>query len=163
METCIFTLCLKALCFRVSFLFRAHFIKFTPQSKGSTKQEYIETYMFVSFTHEYTCYPVLSVQHPKARVDATDVSSWPAVEISLECFRLILPTKDFSSILLLGIGALGVTSSLDYPTSDIRYVVSQSAFRRLSSERKQLPAYQMDAYAVSLWGLRQAFGRCVCV
>ncbi len=78
----------------------------------------------------------------------------------MECFRVALPSRDFSSSLLLNVGALQVTSNLSYPTSELRYVLSNSAFRRLSllsSERKQppLPAYQLETYCLSLWGLRQ--------
>ena len=77
----------------------------------------------------------------------------------MESFRLILPSIDYTSTILLSLGALCITSTLDYPGPDIRFIVNSSAFRKLSllsSEKKQppLPAYQLDAFSLSLWGLR---------
>lgn len=94
----------------------------------------------------------------QSKAGPTDVAFWPAVEVSLECFHVILPRQDYSSTLLLSVGALQATSSLDYAGPDVRFVLNNSAYHRLSllsSERKQppLPAYQLDAFAISLWGL----------
>ena len=90
----------------------------------------------------------------------SDPTSWPVLDLTMECFRVVLPSRDFSSALLLNMGALQITYNLSYPTSDLRYILNNSAFRRLSllsSERKQppLPAYQLDSYAISVWGLRK--------
>ena len=71
---------------------------------------------------------------------------------------MMLPNVNHTHFLLLGVGGVSVTSSLDYAGPDVRYVINSSAFRRLSllsSERKQpaLPAYQVDAISLSLWGV----------
>lgn len=71
---------------------------------------------------------------------------------------MVLPTQDYSSTLLLSVGGLQATSSLNYASPDVRYIVNSSLYRRLSllsSEKKQppLPVYQLDAYSISLWGL----------
>ena len=86
------------------------------------------------------------------------VVAWPSVEVNVDCFRLLLPNADHTHCLLLGVGGVSVTSSLDYAGPDVRHVTNSSAFRRLSllsSERKQptLPAYQVDAISLSLWGV----------
>ena len=81
----------------------------------------------------------------------------------MESVRLIFPSIGYTSAVLLSLGALHVTSTLDYPGPDTRFIVNRSAFRKLSlrsSENKQppLPAYQLDAFALSLWGLRRSGG-----
>ena len=97
--------------------------------------------------------------------DPADIGSWPAVETTVECCRLVLPSSDYSNSILCNVGCVTVSHSLDYPTTDVRYVISASAFRRLahlSSEKKQppLPAYQLDLLAMSVWGIqRQEGGR----
>lgn len=92
--------------------------------------------------------------------------SWPSVEINVDCFRLLLPNIDHTHFLLLGVGGVSVTSSLDYAGPDVRYITNSSAFRRLSllsSERKQpaLPAYQVDSTSMSLWGVDNSHARCL--
>ena len=89
---------------------------------------------------------------------AIDVSAWPSLEVSLESFRVVLPTADFSDVLLLSTGGAHVTSALDWASSDVRFIVNSGAFRRLcllSSERRlpPLPAYQLSAYSITLWGI----------
>ena len=86
------------------------------------------------------------------------VASWPSVEVNVDCFRVLVPNADHTHFLLLGVGGVSVTSSLDYAGADVRHVTNSSAFRRLSllsSERKQpsLPAYQFDSISLSLWGV----------
>ena len=86
------------------------------------------------------------------------VATWPSLEVNIECFRVVLPTVDHTHFLLLGVGGITVTSSLEYVGPDVRYITNSSAFRRLSllsSERKQppLPAYQLQAVSLSLWGV----------
>ena len=90
--------------------------------------------------------------------------SWPSIEVNVDCFRLLLPNSDHTHFLLLGVGGVSVTSSLDYAGPDVRHVTNSSAFRRLSllsSERKQpaLPAYQVDAISLSLWGVDNSNAR----
>ena len=92
--------------------------------------------------------------------EPVDIGSWPAVEATIECCRLVLPSSDYSRTLLCNVGCMTVSPSLEYPTTDVRYVVSASAFRRLthlSSEKRHppLPAYQLDLLAMSLWGIRR--------
>ena len=98
-----------------------------------------------------------------SRPEPREAGSWPAIEANVECFRLVLPSADYSNTLLCNVGGVVISNSLDYPTTDVRYVVSASAFRRLahlSSDRKQppLPAYQVDACSVSVWGVRREEG-----
>ena len=86
------------------------------------------------------------------------VASWPSVEVNVDCFRVLVPNSDHTHFLLLGVGGVSVTSSLDYAGADVRHVTNSSAFHRLSllsSERKQpsLPAYQFEAISLSLWGV----------
>ena len=86
------------------------------------------------------------------------MASWPSIEVNVDCFRVLVPNSDHTHFLLLGVGGVSVTSSLDYAGADVRHVTNSSAFRRLSllsSERKQpsLPAYQFDAISLSLWGV----------
>ena len=105
--------------------------------------------------HNTLCF----TQQRPTSAEPADISSWPAVELHLECFRIVLPTLDYSNTLLLNLGALHITSAVDFAGPDIRFIVSNSAFRRLSllsSERKQpsLPAYQLNAYSISVWGLK---------
>lgn len=83
---------------------------------------------------------------------------WPRLEISVECFRVVLPSTDYSNALLLSISGVQVTSSVDYVGPDVRFIVNPNAFKKLShlsSEKRQppLPAYQLDAYSISLWGM----------
>ena len=86
------------------------------------------------------------------------MAAWPSLEVSIECFRVVLPNIDHTHFLLLGVGGVSVTSSIDYVGPDVRYITNNSAFRRLSllsSERKQpsLPAYQLEAISLSMWGV----------
>ena len=94
---------------------------------------------------------------------SSEVSSWPAIEANVECCRFVLPSFDYTNSILCNIGSIAMSTSLDYPTMDVRYVISASAFRRLahlSSDKKQppLPAYQVDVNSVSVWGVRREEG-----
>lgn len=80
------------------------------------------------------------------------------MELNVECFRVILPNKDFSHTLLVNTEGLKVTSSVDFAGPEVRFVTNPGGYQRLallSSERKQppLPAYQLDAYSVAVWGV----------
>ena len=80
--------------------------------------------------------------------------------MTVECCRFTLPSSDYTNSILCNIGCITMSHSFDYPTNDIRYVVSASAFRRLthlSNEKKQppLPAYQMDLLSMSVWGVHR--------
>lgn len=95
------------------------------------------------------------------------VASWPSLEVNIEPFRVVLPNSDHTHFLLLGVGGVTMTSSLDYAGPDVRYITDSSAFRRLSllsSERKQpaLPAYQLEALSLSMWGVHNTTTRYSC-
>ena len=103
---------------------------------------------------------VYAHQQLAPKPEPSEVGAWPSIEATVECFRVVLSSPDYSSLLLCNVGGVALSTSLDYPTTDVRHIVSASAYRRLSllsSERKQppLPAYQVDGYAVSLWGVRR--------
>lgn len=126
------------------------------QLSGSSLKSNTSRNIEVGHTHRANFF--LPLTQPQSKAGPTDVAFWPAVEVSLECFHVILPSQDYSSTLLLSVGALQATSSLDYAGPDVRFVLNNSSYHRLSllsSERKQppLPAYQLDAFAISLWGL----------
>ena len=92
------------------------------------------------------------------------MAAWPTLEVNVECFRVVLPNINNTHFLLLGVGGVSVTSSMDYVGPDVRYITNSSAFRRLSllsSERKQpaLPVYQLDAISMSLWGVDNSSSR----
>ena len=111
--------------------------------------------MVVSFTRTRTLFFQMNI--PQV---ATEVGSWPAIKASVECCRFVLPSSDYTNSILCNVGRIAMSTSLDYPTTDVRYIVSTSAFRRLahlSSDKKQppLPAYQMDVYSMSVWGIRR--------
>lgn len=86
-------------------------------------------------------------------------SLWPEVELSVECFRVILPSRDLSSCsVLLNVDHVRLTSSVDFADPELRLVTNSSAYKRLallSSERRQppLPVYQLTAYSLALWGV----------
>ncbi len=87
-----------------------------------------------------------------------DLSLWPAMEINLECFRVVYPTRDFSQSVLLTSEGLRVTSSVDFAGQEIRFVTNQNAYQRLSSlslEKKQpsLPVYKLNVYSLAVWGV----------
>ena len=106
---------------------------------------------------------MFSYTQAATKQEPTDITFWPAVEATIECCRLVLPSSDYSNTLLCNIGCLSVSPSLEYPTTDVRYIVSASAFRRvmqLSGEKQQppLPAYQLDLLAMSVWGIQREGG-----
>ncbi len=85
------------------------------------------------------------------------------MELNLECFRVIIPDRDFSHCLLLNTEGLRVTSRVDFAGPEVRLVTHPLAYQRLSllsSERKQppLPVYQMDVYSLALWGVAKESG-----
>ena len=76
----------------------------------------------------------------------------------MEGFRVILPNKDFSHTLLINTEGAKVTSSVDFAGPEVRFVTNPVGYQRLallSSEGKlpPLPAYQLGAYSVAVWGV----------
>ena len=108
----------------------------------------------------------LSLSQPVDGGGGGGVATWPSLEVNIEPFRVVLPNSDHTHFLLLGVGGVTVTSSLDYAGPDMRYITNSSAFHRLSllsSERKQppLPAYQLEAISLSMWGVHNSTARYV--
>lgn len=76
----------------------------------------------------------------------------------MEGFRVILPDRDFSHTILVNTEGAKVTSSVDFAGPEVRFVTKPAGYQKLavlSSERKQppLPAYQLGAYSVAVWGV----------
>ena len=111
------------------------------------------------------------LQHDVGKVQSVDgggggrgVAAWPSLEVNIEPFRVVFPNVNHTHFLLLGVGGVSVTSSMEYAGPDVRYITNSSAFRRLSllsSERRQpaLPAYQLEAISVSMWGVHNSTTR----
>ena len=79
---------------------------------------------------------------------------------------MIFPSQDFSHTLLLTTEGVSVTSSIDFAGPEVRFVTNPSAYQNLSllsSEKKQLPlpAYQLDLYSMTVWGVAGSGARCV--
>lgn len=103
-------------------------------------------------------FSLLFVQEPKKPVGPDYLYLWPAVELTIESFRVILPSQDFSHSLLLNTEGVKVTSSVDFAGPEVRLVTNQNAYQRLSllsAEGRQppLPVYQLGAYSLAVWGV----------
>ena len=95
--------------------------------------------------------------HSPAAGDTT-ASTWPSLLLTLDCFRVVFPSRDLLHSCLLTSAGLRVTSAVEFAGPEVRFVTNQHGYQRLSllsAERKRppLPAYQCDSYSVAVWGI----------
>ncbi len=102
------------------------------------------------------------LQQPSDKKDSSSLplSLWPALDVHLENFRLVIPDSSYTNTLLLNTSSLHITSALDFTSPDVRFVTDPSTFGKLArlSQEKQLPPlplYQLDLIGVDLEALVQ--------
>ena len=97
------------------------------------------------------------LQQPSDKKDSSSLplSLWPALDVHLENFRLVIPDSSYTNTFLLSTSSLHITSALDFTSPDVRFVTDPSTFGKLArlSQEKQLPPlplYQLDLIGVGL-------------